>query len=503
MKTLIIFAVLGASVATARGDHGTSAPGSFAAAQGELDAFARARPVFEKHCFRCHTAAGAKAKASYLRHLDMDSYPFVSHHGDLTRRIRATLGLLGGEADMPADEPGAVEGEELALVVAWLDAFDHARGGHRLGHGHGLGVPWPVPRDMLIPGRPAPPGTWHAMVNGFGYLQNLGLGPHQIDSGAGRFDGGETDALLTGTWVMGYYRTRGGLIEATAMLSFEPFTVSDGGTPELGQGGEGLIDAQHSHLLFHNLMLGVHPLAPSPCYDLTLFAGQGSATIGPPVYMHRASSPGPTVPRKHHKGENPHETAPVLGASLRYTATTVEASVFGARELGPDDSRLRPWPEAPTSFAARVRHDVHDFAELQASFEQLEHHGRQYSASAYGWRTLRGWRGDALLDWAYDGEHGVLAEAAARAPAGRQLLWTRGEFNQRGGQDWLLGSLGFEHVVAAPRGLRIGLFAEATFIHIPDPATYGRESAITLAGGLHLFGMWGGGAATAGAGGHH
>ena len=92
-------------------------------------------------------------------------------------------------------------------------------------------------------------------------------------------------------------------------------------------------------------MVAVHPLAwfdfgrasmmTEPLWDLSLFGGQGSATIGPPVFMHRASSPGPTVPRKHHKGENPHETSPVIGAALRYDVTTFEASIFGAEELGP------------------------------------------------------------------------------------------------------------------------------------------------------------------------
>jgi hypothetical protein len=74
-------------------------------------------------------------------------------------------------------------------------------------------------------------------------------------------------------------------------------------------------------------------------YELSIFAGQGSATIGPPIFMHRASNPGPTVPRKHHKGENPHETFPVVGTSLRVDRTWFEASVFSALELTPEDRR--------------------------------------------------------------------------------------------------------------------------------------------------------------------
>ncbi len=481
--------------------------------------------MFDQHCARCHLAGGAKASAETLAHLSMGSYPFASHHGNVTQLIRSTLGMLGGEAEMPADAPGTLRPDELALIAAWADAADRARppapdaashgDDHGAGHDHTLMPPYATPREMLIPGRPGP--RWHIMVNAFAQLQNLGLAGTQIDSGAGRFDGGETDALLTGTWVMGYYRSPRRWVEAVLMLNFEALSVSDGGTPELGQEGEGLIDAQHSHLLLHMAMVGFHPLASSacnllaiqhddePCHDLTIFAGQGSATIGPPVFMHRASAPGPTVPRKHHKGENPHETMPVLGATFRYHGTSVEASVFGNRRLGPDDSRLRPWPAVPRSLAARVRQDLFGWLELQLSAAHLVAQGPdgeeddQLSASAYGYRTVRGWRGDALLDYAYSahaGLHGALAELAVRPPGGRQILWTRGEVNQREadaeGTTWAFATAGFEQLVAAPRGLRIGLFAEATAMHIPDAARYGRDSAVTLNAGLHLFGMWGG-----------
>src|SRR4029079_7138970 len=148
------------------------------------------------------------------------------------------------------------------------------------------------------------------------------------------------------TWAMGYGRDASGTIEGLLMLNFEPFTVGRAGIPEVGQSGEGLWDAQHSHQFIHQAMIALHPLAGLPGwgpvgmseegdYDLSLFFGQGSATIGPPIFMHRASSPGPTVPRKHHKGENPHETFPVIGAAVRYDVTTIEGSIFGAKELTP------------------------------------------------------------------------------------------------------------------------------------------------------------------------
>ena len=143
--------------------------------------------------------------------------------------------------------------------------------------------------------------------------------------------------------------------------------------------------------------------------------------------MHRASSPGPTVPRKHHKGENPHETSPVIGAALRYDVTTDRG--VDLRRAGADARRqpLSSAPAAPTSFAARVRRDFADVLELQISGERLRDQGDgvpdawQASASAYLWALMGEMRLDALLDWGLDRPdvgptaQGVLAEAAVRS----------------------------------------------------------------------------------------
>jgi hypothetical protein len=396
-------------------------------------------------------------------------------------------------------------------------------------------LPYAVPRQTLIPGTPGMPGGYHVMVNAFGQLQNVGLGGHRIaNPDVHSWNGGATYPLLTDDWVMGYGRDTGGWVEGLLMLNFEPLTNYSAGIPELGQSGEGLWDAQHSHQLIHQAMVAVHPLAGlegwhpwsrssmmhEGRYDLSLFGGQGSATIGPPIFMHRASSPGPTVPRKHHKGENPHETLPVVGAAFRVDDTWIEASAFSARELTPQDSRLYPHPDAPASFAARVRHTFWNGLEIQVSGERLRDQGQgepdayQLSASAYGWREVRGWRLDGLLDWAIDAPdadasgnrhtaQGALAEFAARTPNRRQTMWARSEYNQReespasgGGvsSPWFFETAGFEHVVVggAKSGLQLGLFAEATYVNIPPSlrAFYGTDSAVTVNVGVHVFGMW-------------
>jgi hypothetical protein len=397
-------------------------------------------------------------------------------------------------------------------------------------------MPYETPRDTLIPGTPGMPGGYHLMVNGFAHLQNTGAGGYRIqNAGVSDWNAGATYPLLSDDWAMAYGRDAHGWVECLLMLNFEPLTIGPAGFPELGQSGEGLWDAQHAHQLLHQAMVAFHPLSgvdgwhplgmmTEGDYDLSVFAGQGSATIGPPIFMHRASNPGPTVPRKHHKGENPHETFPVLGTSLRIQSTWLEASVFSALELTPQDSRFYPHVAAPASGAARVRHVLGSWLELQVSGERLRDQGHgepdawQASASAYAWGTVLGWRLDGLLDWAIDvpdaanpagqpvsqnSAEGALAELAARTPNRRTTLWHRSEIDQReepaalgGGVSgpWVFETFGFERVVAGGQtsGLQVGLFGEATFLYIPPSLQgfYGRDGAVTMNVGLHLFGMW-------------
>jgi len=103
----------------------------------ETAAFEKAKPVFEKHCARCHTKDGKLAAKKKLDHFDMTTYPFGGHHGmEISGEIRKTLGIGGGKPTMPFDKKGAVQGDELALIAAWADAFDasHKAGAHE-GHG--------------------------------------------------------------------------------------------------------------------------------------------------------------------------------------------------------------------------------------------------------------------------------------------------------------------------------------------------------------------------------
>lgn len=91
----------------------------------ERAAFEHARPVFEAYCMKCHTTAGAKTSPKAMHHISMDSYPFTGHHADEAgSAVREAL--TGKEPSMPKDNPGTLKPDELALVLAWADAFDHA-----------------------------------------------------------------------------------------------------------------------------------------------------------------------------------------------------------------------------------------------------------------------------------------------------------------------------------------------------------------------------------------
>jgi hypothetical protein len=96
-------------------------------AAAELAAYEQAKPVLEKYCAGCHVKGGKNAKPKTLAHLDMTAYPFTGHHAEeISGEIREVLGATGKKATMPRSKPGSVKGEELALILAWADAFDAA-----------------------------------------------------------------------------------------------------------------------------------------------------------------------------------------------------------------------------------------------------------------------------------------------------------------------------------------------------------------------------------------
>ena len=100
----------------------------------EQAAFDKAKPVFDKWCAKCHAADGKNTSPKKRKELDISQYPFTGEHAN-AKDIRKTLGIGGGKPSMPADKKGAVQGEELAAIAAWADAWDAShKGGAHAGH---------------------------------------------------------------------------------------------------------------------------------------------------------------------------------------------------------------------------------------------------------------------------------------------------------------------------------------------------------------------------------
>lgn len=125
---------------------GTSAPPDPAKVKADLlaaehAAYEKAKPVFGKYCAKCHSKDSKKATAKALGHFDMTSYPLGGHHAmEASAQVRKALAIGGGKPTMPMDQKGAVQGDELALIAAWADAFDQAhQGGAHDGAAHGGG----------------------------------------------------------------------------------------------------------------------------------------------------------------------------------------------------------------------------------------------------------------------------------------------------------------------------------------------------------------------------
>lgn len=109
----------------------------------EMSAYRQAKPVFHRYCAPCHTSDGPRdEREDALGHFVMDGYPFGGHHAhEIAITIRQSLGASGKDSTMPQDAPGSVQGDELALILAWADAFSEAqtaRAGHhaRTKHHH-------------------------------------------------------------------------------------------------------------------------------------------------------------------------------------------------------------------------------------------------------------------------------------------------------------------------------------------------------------------------------
>jgi hypothetical protein len=166
-------------------------------------------------------------------------------------------------------------------------------------------------------------------------------------------------ALESQNWFMlgAAHPAGAGRLTFMGMVSLEPFTIDQQGSPQLFQTGESyrgipLVHRQHPHDLI--MGLGATWTIAKPRVTYTLGADLvGSATLGPVPFMHRESArDNPQVPLTHHMLDSTHITAGVIRVGVTIGAFTFEGSGFRGAE--PDDDRLNIEAPRIDSGAARV-----------------------------------------------------------------------------------------------------------------------------------------------------
>jgi hypothetical protein len=145
-------------------------------------------------------------------------------------------------------------------------------------------------------------------------------------------------------WLMagGSRLIRSGTFTASTMLSLEPWTMKDIGSPQAFQTGETfrrapLIDYQHPHDFIMGLGAGYRVSWHRLTWRLS-GAVVGSPAFGPRAFMHRPSAAdNPQAPLSHHYLDSTHITPGVVTAGATAGEWTLEGSWFKGRE--PDENR--------------------------------------------------------------------------------------------------------------------------------------------------------------------
>jgi hypothetical protein len=221
----------------------------------------------------------------------------------------------------------------FVVLIAGLVAFNTRMLGAQADHTHAA---------------PAQSDTWQWTVDGsifFGYNYQYR-----------KFT--DFSAWESQNWLMagGARRLRSGTLAISTMLSLEPWTLKDIGSPQAFQTGETfrqapLIDYQHPHDFV--LELGASYRFPWQRMTWSLSGALvGSPAFGPPAFMHRPSAiDNPQAPLGHHYMDSTHITPGVLSAGAKAGDWSVEGSWFRGRE--PDETRTDFDIGALDSYAVR------------------------------------------------------------------------------------------------------------------------------------------------------
>lgn len=302
-------------------------------------------------------------------------------------------------------------------------------------------------------------------------------------------------------WFMGMYNRlvgKRGLLNASAMISFDPLTVGARGYPLLFQSGETyngnrLVDRQHPHDFISGLSVGyTHMLNKD--VDVTAYFGYpGEPALGPVAFMHRISAlNNPDAVLGHHWQDATHIVFGVATLGVRVKQFKLEGSMFTGRE--PDEERYNFDQARFDSYSYRLSYNPSPDWSLQVSQgflhepELLEPGTdvKRTTASVIRSKSLRTMNWSQTLVWAMNDkeshsmkEHSVLYENNLQFP--KQALYSRYEFVQKGAEELDLTSsfghktfdihavtLGYNRNIAPFAPVEILLGAQAT-LNFPAP----------------------------------
>ncbi|HEY0378504.1 MAG TPA: hypothetical protein VGC87_16440 [Pyrinomonadaceae bacterium] len=249
----------------------------------------------------------------------------------------ATHTDMGGMGDMDMSAPNESGQPTHAMNMPGMEMGGDGRVTSRSGSGT-MWQPASTPMHMLHWQK----GEWMVMLHADAKIGvNSQGGPRGVTK------------LESENWLMAMASRRvgRGTLDLRGMFSFEPFTLSPGGSPELFQTGETyngqpLRNAQHPHDLFMTLSASYTvPIGERGSW-YAYFGMPGEPALGPVAFMHRASAAeNPTAPLAHHLQDSTHISYGVFTTGFAYRWFKVEGSVFNGRE--PDENRydieFNPW----------------------------------------------------------------------------------------------------------------------------------------------------------------
>jgi hypothetical protein len=267
-----------------------------------------------------------------------------------------------------------------------------------------------------------------------------------------------SDQVGSINWLMGMAHRPAGAGQVTfrGMVSFEPWTISGCGYPDLlatGEecDGERLRDRQHPHDLFMELAAAYNrPLGRG--VRLQLYgAPVGEPALGPVAFMHRVSAlPNALAPITHHWFDSTHITYGVATAGVYGMKWKVEGSVFNGRE--PDEERTdfdfaamdswsgRAWFMPNSHWALQVSAGRLNEAEAGEPGEPRVDVDRVTASATYHRTTLENTIWASTIGWGRNAEpdeeatNALLFESSVTI-RNRDALYGRFEWSQKSGHD--------------------------------------------------------------------